>query len=107
MKGAYKTSPRPSREFFSNNSYAYQSNGMSQKTSSPRSRTPERKIRDSKENNCIICSKSTQLCCFNCKRVYYCSADHQQIHWYITILHQQLMELGNRTKQNVQPFQLD
>ena len=30
--------------------------------------------------HCIICNKATLLCC-DCQTVFYCTHEHQQLHW--------------------------
>lgn len=34
-------------------------------------------------DNCIICNKPTDKCCSLCKKVYYCSTEHQEVDWHM------------------------
>lgn len=30
---------------------------------------------------CVVCLKITDKCCGLCRKVFYCSAEHQEVHW--------------------------
>lgn len=32
---------------------------------------------------CAICHKDTDKCCSLCNKVFYCSPEHQEVHWHM------------------------
>jgi hypothetical protein len=33
--------------------------------------------------SCAVCQKETEKCCSLCRKVFYCSPEHQEVHWHM------------------------
>lgn len=54
-------------------------------------------------DRCAICQKDTDKCCSLCNKVFYCSPEHQEVHWHMN--HKFSCEGKNRSVESNQSNQ--
>lgn len=74
-----------SKSFSMNNQHvtahfnAYNGSSKSYNTVSEKSQAqPQAQV---KKFLCVICNEPTLLCCATCRDVFYCTPEHQKLHW--------------------------